>query len=405
MLEHVDPEILLLSAEEAEDGAAAARAVLDLLPDVPAGKLAIAELAARDARRRRGARARRRRRRARRAATSALSSASRRPRSSAGAVRLRPGSTAAPPSRHSLGARPAAALRLVGIRYGPALPLLNPDEESIVPRAWEMAHGGGLDPGWYDYPSLFILLLAPFAGGLDEPSYGPARVVAVVLGLAGVARGLVARPGRVRHDSRRSPPPPSTAVATTHVAYSRMAVTDVLLTLGVTWRSRCSHRPARVGGRRGGPRRVGQVPRGVLLRCRSSSPAGARGGGSRVSAGLAAGRVRRSRARSSSCTPAQAWDDFRRVQPLARAGWLGFEDDPVDAARLRRAGCGTRSARSLSSRWRGSASPSVPALGGPTSSSRSFAAVYCASTCCPRARTSTATCCRSCPCSRVLAGR
>jgi hypothetical protein len=44
VLEHVDPEILLLSAEEADDGEPHLERLLDLLPDVPAGKLAIAEL-------------------------------------------------------------------------------------------------------------------------------------------------------------------------------------------------------------------------------------------------------------------------------------------------------------------------------------------------------------------------
>jgi indole-3-glycerol phosphate synthase len=43
VLELLDPEILLLSAEEADDGEELER-LLDLLPDVPAGKLAIAEL-------------------------------------------------------------------------------------------------------------------------------------------------------------------------------------------------------------------------------------------------------------------------------------------------------------------------------------------------------------------------
>src|SRR5262245_7094552 len=38
----------------------------------------------------------------------------------------------------------AAAIRLVGIQYGlPFGNLLNPDEQSIVPRAWKMVHGGG----------------------------------------------------------------------------------------------------------------------------------------------------------------------------------------------------------------------------------------------------------------------
>ena len=44
-LEHVDPEILLLTAERAEDEQEPLDRVLELLPDVPAGKLAIAELA------------------------------------------------------------------------------------------------------------------------------------------------------------------------------------------------------------------------------------------------------------------------------------------------------------------------------------------------------------------------
>jgi indole-3-glycerol phosphate synthase len=46
VLESVDPEILLLSAEAADDGQDLLERLLELLPDVPAGKLAIAELAA-----------------------------------------------------------------------------------------------------------------------------------------------------------------------------------------------------------------------------------------------------------------------------------------------------------------------------------------------------------------------
>jgi indole-3-glycerol phosphate synthase len=45
VLEHVDPEILLLATDEADDEQAPLDRVLELLPDVPAGKLAIAELA------------------------------------------------------------------------------------------------------------------------------------------------------------------------------------------------------------------------------------------------------------------------------------------------------------------------------------------------------------------------
>ena len=45
VLELVDPEILLLSAEDADDGQDHLERLLELLPDIPAGKLAIAELA------------------------------------------------------------------------------------------------------------------------------------------------------------------------------------------------------------------------------------------------------------------------------------------------------------------------------------------------------------------------
>ena len=44
-LERIDPELFLLSPRAAEDGQAAHERVLELLTDVPAGKLAIADLA------------------------------------------------------------------------------------------------------------------------------------------------------------------------------------------------------------------------------------------------------------------------------------------------------------------------------------------------------------------------
>ncbi len=45
VFEHIDPEIVLLTAERAEDDQNPRERLLELLPDVPAGKLAIAELA------------------------------------------------------------------------------------------------------------------------------------------------------------------------------------------------------------------------------------------------------------------------------------------------------------------------------------------------------------------------
>jgi indole-3-glycerol phosphate synthase len=43
-LDRIDPEIFLLSPREAEDDETPLERILDLLPDVPAGKLAIADL-------------------------------------------------------------------------------------------------------------------------------------------------------------------------------------------------------------------------------------------------------------------------------------------------------------------------------------------------------------------------
>src|SRR4051812_46125585 len=75
----------------------------------------------------------------------------------------------------------AATLRLVGLEYGLPFGLLNPDEQSIVPRAWRMVHGGGLDPHWFDYPTLVMYLIAPFQAWQSHPSYLAARAVVLVL--------------------------------------------------------------------------------------------------------------------------------------------------------------------------------------------------------------------------------
>jgi 4-amino-4-deoxy-L-arabinose transferase-like glycosyltransferase len=126
----------------------------------------------------------------------------------------------------------AATLRLVGIRYGLPFPLLNPDEANIVPRAWLIANGGGFDPGWFDYPSLLLYVLAPFQMSADEPDYLAARLVLVALSVAGIAAAWWL--GRRAYGFLTGFVAAAvTAVATAHVEYSRMAVTDVPLTLGV----------------------------------------------------------------------------------------------------------------------------------------------------------------------------
>src|SRR3954463_6659842 len=125
----------------------------------------------------------------------------------------------------------AAALRLVGIQYGlPFGNLLNPDEQSIVPRAWKLVHGGGGDPHWFDYPSLLMYVNAPFQLWHDEPSYLTARIVGVALALGAIAASWWL--GRRAYGTASAGVVAASVVAV-EVAYSRAAVTDVPLTLAV----------------------------------------------------------------------------------------------------------------------------------------------------------------------------
>ena len=189
-----------------------------------------------------------------------------------------------------------------------------------------MAHGGGLDPDWFDYPTLLMYVLAPFQHWSDEPSYLAARLVVAVLGVAAVAAAwwLGARAYGFLSGFVAAA---VTAVATVAVEYSRMAVTDVPLMLGVA------------------------VSLALLVR-RQLLPAG-------VAIGLTAAfkypgfvllvpllvagwgqwrRVLISAAAASAAfvvaSPyfvvhlASAVDDVMRVQRDGRRGWLGFENDP-----------------------------------------------------------------------------
>ena len=219
----------------------------------------------------------------------------------------------------------AAALRVVGSGYGLPYPLLNPDEGNIVPRAWDLVHGGGLDPGWYDYPSLLFLVLSPTQLWSADPSYGAARIVAVGVGVAGVAVAWWL--GQAAFGRRAALVGAVTvAVATTHVAYSRMAVTDVLLTTLVTIALALM-----VGGR------LEWAGLAVGLAVSTKYPGVALG----VPLVVAAWGQWRALARSLAIAVAaflltspfvvihagRAWSDITRVQDLARLGWLGFEDD------------------------------------------------------------------------------
>jgi len=219
----------------------------------------------------------------------------------------------------------AGALRLTGVQYGLPFPLLNPDERNIVPRAWSMVHGGGLDPHWFDYPSLVMYVLAPFQAWQDEPSYLAARLTMVALAAGGVAaawwlgqRAYGPMAGFVAAAV--------VAVETTHVAYSRMAVTDVPLTLGVTvaLALMVSGR-IELAGLAVGLAASAKYP-GILLL--APLVAAAWGTWRRLAIGgflaLAA---------FAATSPyvilhlGEAAGDAWRVQQDARAGWLGFEHD------------------------------------------------------------------------------
>jgi 4-amino-4-deoxy-L-arabinose transferase-like glycosyltransferase len=219
----------------------------------------------------------------------------------------------------------AAALRLVGVGYGLPFPLLSPDEQSIVPRAWKMVHGGGLDPHWFDYPSLLLYLLAPFQAWEHQPSYLAARLVVVVLALGAVAAAWWLG-SRAYGETAGAIAAVAVAVATTEVAYSRMAVTDVPLTLGVT-ASLALLVSGRIelGGLAAGLATSFKYP-GIFLLV-PLAVAGYRQP-RRLALGLAA-------AAAAFCATSpffvahfgSAVSNAYHVQKLARQGWLGFEHD------------------------------------------------------------------------------
>jgi 4-amino-4-deoxy-L-arabinose transferase-like glycosyltransferase len=221
----------------------------------------------------------------------------------------------------------AAALRLVGIQYGlPFGNLLNPDEQSIVPRSWSIVHGGGLDPHWFDYPSLLIYALAPTQLGQEKPSYLAARIGVVVLAVATVGATWWLAQRAYGSALAGGVAAAIVAVETTHVAYGHMAVTDVPLTLGVAVALALLVRgPLELAGIAVGIATGFKYPGAFLL-----APLLVAGWGRwRRLAGAVALAVAAFLASSPflAVHPGEAWEDFSRVSSLARAGWLGFEHD------------------------------------------------------------------------------
>jgi hypothetical protein len=220
----------------------------------------------------------------------------------------------------------AAAVRAVGIQYGlPFGNLLNPDEQSIVPRAWKLVHGGGGDPHWFDYPTLLMYVNAPFQAWHSHPSYLTARIVALVLGVGSVAAAWwLAR--RAYGETAGAVAAATTAVCTIHVAYSREAATDVPLTLGVAVALALM-----VGGRielaglAAGLATGFKYP-GVFLVVPLVVAGWRRWRRLAVALGLMASAFLAS-SPFVLVHRHQAWHEAFRVQRRAREGWLGFEHD------------------------------------------------------------------------------
>ena len=219
----------------------------------------------------------------------------------------------------------AAALRLVGIRNGLPFPLLNPDERNIVPRAWGMVHGAGADPNWFDYPSLLLYVVAPFQWWHDEPSYLTARLVVAALGVGSVAAAWWLG-SRAYGTLAGFVAAAATAVETTHVAYSRMAVTDIALSLGVAVAlALMVTGRIELAGLAAGLATSAKYPGVFLL-----APLVAAGWRRWWRLAAAAGLAVLAFALTSPYVIldlGRASDDAWRVQQAAREGWLGFEHD------------------------------------------------------------------------------
>src|ERR671936_1619531 len=223
----------------------------------------------------------------------------------------------------------AAALRFVGIQYGlPFGNLLNPDEQSIVPRAWKLVHGGRGDPHWFDYPTLLMYVDAPFQAWQDQPSYLTARIVAVLLAVAAIAATWWLGRRAFGTPAAGVVAAAIVAVCTIHVAYSRAAVTDVPLTLGVAValtlmvKGRLELAGIAVG------LATGFKYPGVFLLVPLVVAGWRRWGTLAVSIVLAVTAFLAS-SPFVLVHRHQAWHEAFRVQRLARDGWLGFEHDHV----------------------------------------------------------------------------
>jgi 4-amino-4-deoxy-L-arabinose transferase-like glycosyltransferase len=189
-----------------------------------------------------------------------------------------------------------------------------------------MVHGSGADPRFYDYPTLLMYVEAPFQSWQSEPSLLTARIIVLVLALLSIAATWWLARRSFGGAAAGAVAAAIVAVCTVHVAYSREAVTDVPLMLGiavalalmVTGRIELAGLAAGLA--------TGFKYPGVLLVVPLAVAAW------RQWRRLALALVLMAAAFAASspfvlANPGQAWDDISRVQRLAHDGWLGFEHD------------------------------------------------------------------------------
>ena len=169
-------------------------------------------------------------------------------------------------------------------------------------------------------------MLAPLQLPFDDPSYGAARALMVAIGLGGVAAAWWL--GRSAYGTSAGVlAGAACAVATVHVVYSHMAVTDVLLTtcvtvslaLLVTGRLEWAGVAAGLAASAKYPGILLAVPI-LLVGWREWRRLGLAAAGGALAFLLTSPFV--------VIHAGAAWGDIERVQRLGRAGWLGFEDDP-----------------------------------------------------------------------------
>ena len=220
----------------------------------------------------------------------------------------------------------AAALRLVGIQYGlPYGSLFDPDEQNVVPRAWRMVHGGGLDPHFFDWPTLTMYIVAPFQAWEGKPAYLVGRFVIVALAVGGVAAAWWLGE-RAYGTSAGAVAAAVTAVESTHVATSHAAVTDVPLTTFVTIAlALLVMGRLELAGAAIGLAAAVKYP-GVLLVVPLVVVGWKRWGRLALSIGLTVLTF-------AATTPyvivhaGSSWSALRRIEAEHRRGWLGFEHD------------------------------------------------------------------------------